>query len=84
MSDVKNAKEQEYIDIFLRNITALKDSSDEEINKIMQYGIDKINRKTVEEFEEEFIQQLEQDYDFFNNKFISKVLNKIKIEESQV
>ena len=84
MSDVKNAKEQEYIDIFLRNITALKDSSDEEINKIMQYGIDKINRKTVEEFEEEFIQQLEQDYDFLNNKFISKVLNKIKIEESQV
>jgi len=83
MSDVKNAKEQEYVDTFLKNITALKDSSDEEVNDIMQYGIDKINRKTAEEFEEDFIQQLDQEYDFLDSRLISKVLKKIELEESK-
>ena len=84
MSDIKNVEEQKLVDTLLKAPIAIKDSSDKEVKGIMKYGIDKINLKTIEEFEEDFINQLEQKYDFLDGRFISKVLKKIKVEKDEL
>jgi len=80
---MKNEQEEELIKKFLSNtesLNELKNSSEEEINTIMEYGINKINKKTIQEFGQEFIEQLEQHH-LMESRLISKIIKKIEITD---
>ncbi|QOY52308.1 hypothetical protein [Candidatus Sulfurimonas baltica] len=83
MANIKDKQEEERIDKFLGNdkaLNELKDSSEEDINELMKYGVNKANNLTPIEFAEEFLKQLKLYPQLLDSRDISKITNKIEID----
>ena len=83
MPDRKDKQEKDLVDKFLSDDKALKElknSSEEDTNELMEYGVKQINAKSLKEFGEEFLEQMNLYPNTIKARDISQLIKKIEVE----
>ena len=84
MANTKNKQEEEMVDRFLSSekaLNELKNSSEKDMQEIMEYGINGCNKKTTAQFAEDFLKMLKHYPNKLNSRVISNITKKIEVEE---